>query len=125
MRIISQDGTIDVNYDLGNLSIAKGAGDRENDRSIYFHSCSCSRSTKLATYSTEEKAKKAMEMLRVAYAGKFITNADISDDFNEQLRELMKGGFGTVLVKDFNDCKVEFNNLNGYFQFPADREIEV
>ena len=54
-----------------------------------------------------------------------MTNADISDDFNEQLKELMKGGFGTVIVKDTNDSRVEFNNLNGYFQFPQDEDVEV
>lgn len=64
-----------------------------------------------------------MEMLRVAYAGKFITNADISKDFNETIKAAMKGGFGTVVVKD--TCEhVEFNNLNGYFQFPAEEELE-
>ena len=76
-----------------------------------------------AKYSTEEKAKKAMEMLRVAYAGKFITNADIPDDFNETLKAAMKGGFGTVVVKDTCE-RVEFNNLNGYFHFPAEEELE-
>ena len=79
----------------------------------------------IASYSTETKAQKAMEMLRTAYAGKFVTNADITDDFNERLKELMKGGFGTVIVKDTNDSRVEFNNLNGYFQFPQDEDVEV
>ena len=37
----------------------------------------------------------------------------------------MKGGFGTVIVKDTNDSRVEFNNLNGYFQFPQDEDVEV
>ena len=79
----------------------------------------------LGAYSTDEKAQKAMEMLRTAYAGRFVTSADVSDDFNEQLKELMKGGFGTVIVKDTDDSRVEFNNLNGYFQFPQDEDAEV
>ena len=79
--------------------------------------------TVLATYSTDKKAQKAMEMLRVAYAGKFITNADIPEDFNETIKTVMKGGFGTVIVKDSCD-RVEFNNLNGYFQFPTEEELE-
>ena len=37
----------------------------------------------MARYSTMEKAQKAMEMLRTAYTGRFVTNADISDDFEE------------------------------------------
>lgn len=79
----------------------------------------------MAIYSSREKAQKAMETLRTAYTGRFVTNADISDDFNEQLKELMKGGFGTVIVKDTNDSRVEFDNLNGYFQFPMDEDVEV
>ena len=64
-----------------------------------------------------------MEMLRIAYAGKFITNADIPKDFDETIKTAMKGGFGTVIVKDSCD-RVEFNNMNGYFQFPAEEELE-
>ena len=54
-----------------------------------------------------------------------MTTADVQDDFNEQLNELMKGGSGTVIVKDTDDIIVEFNNLNGYFQFPQDEDVEV
>ena len=118
MRIISQDGTIDVPYEMSAI--------RNDDGLIIL--CMAGETGKgsvIATYSTSEKAEKAMEMLRTAYAGKFVTNADITDDFNERLKELMKGGFGTVLVKETNDCRVEFNNLNGYFQFPADEDVEV
>ena len=64
-------------------------------------------------------------MLRTAYTGRFVTTDDVPDDFNEQLKELMKGGFGTVIVKDTNDSRVEFDNLNGYFQFPQDEDVEV
>ena len=54
-----------------------------------------------------------------------MTNADIPYDFNEQLNELMKHCFGTVIVKDSYDSRVEFDNLNGYFQFPQDEDVEV
>ena len=118
MRIISQDGTIDIPYEMSAI--------RNDDKLIIL--CMVGETGKgsvIATYSTSEKAQKAMEMLRTAYAGRFVTNADISDDFEEQLKELMKGGFGTVIVKDMNDSRVEFNNLNGYFQFPKDEDVEV
>ena len=122
MRVISQDGTIDIPYES---VIIQRFG-----REIYFLNKNLIgveqlvSDMEIASYSTETKAQKAMEMLRTAYAGKFVTNADITDDFNERLKELMKGGFGTVLVKETNDCRVEFNNLNGYFQFPADEDVE-
>lgn len=125
MRLISQNGAIDVPYDYFSLTIVTGKYDDVEVASIYCHNLSSPKGTKLAEYSSKEKAQKAMEMLRTAYTGRFITNADISDDFNEQLKELMKGGFGTVIVKDTNDSRVEFNNLNGYFQFPQDEDVEV
>lgn len=116
MRIISQDGTLDMPYEIctvwcrGSVIMCDMCGDNTTK-------------TVLATYSADKKAQKAMEMLRVAYVGKFITNADIPDDFNETLKTAMKGGFGTVVVKDTCE-RVEFNNLNGYFQFPKEEELE-
>lgn len=116
MRVISQDGVFDIPYEIctvwcrGSVIMCDMCGDNTTK-------------TVLASYSTDKKAQKAMEMLRVAYAGKFITNADIPDDFNETLKTAMKGGFGTVVVKDTCE-RVEFNNLNGYFQFPAEEELE-
>lgn len=121
MRVISQDGTLDMPYEEVIIQRFKSR--------IYFLNKnltgveSLNDDMQIAEYSTEEKAKKAMEMLRDAYAGKFITNADIPEDFNETIKTVMKGGFGTVIVKDSCD-RVEFNNLNGYFQFPIEEELE-
>lgn len=123
MRLISQDGTIDVPYERFVISVNmqnKGEIIAWTGNHISDDECIV-----MAVYSSFAKAKKAMEMLQTAYAGKFVTNADISEDFNERLKELMKGSFGTVLVKETNDCRVEFNNLNGYFQFPQDEDVEV
>ena len=123
MRIISQDGTIDIPYENFVFGITK-------DNFIVAIRDTVARPSEVcqgivAEYSSKEKAQKAIEMLRTAYTGRFVTNADISDDFGEQLKELMKGGFGTVIVKDTNDSRVEFDNLNGYFQFPQDEDVEV
>lgn len=115
MRIISQGGNADLQYE--EIALCMACEDiiaRHNDKEYL-----------MARYSTMKKAEKAMEMLRTTYTGRFVTDADISDDFNEQLKELMKGGFGTVIVKDTNDSRVEFDNLNGYFQFPKDEDVEV
>lgn len=123
MRIVSQDGTIDVPYEISSLSMAVGKYENVEHAAIYCHNSSTSMGTKMAEYSSQKNAQKVMEMLRVAYAGKFITNADIPEDFDETIKTAMKGGFGTVIVKDSCD-RVEFNNLNGYFQFPAEEELE-
>ena len=114
MRVISQDGTIDMPYEQVIIM--------RHDKSIYLMEHLTS-DVEIAKYSTEEKAKKAMEMLRVAYTGRFITNADVPWNFDETIKSLMKGGFGTVIIKDESD-RIEFSNLNGYFQFPADEELE-
>lgn len=125
MRIISQNGKSDLPYERVAISInfhdekeiiAWSVDSSSNDNDNYLT---------MARYSTAEKANKAMEMLRIAYAGKFITTADIPNDFDSQLKEMMKHGFGAVTFREFDDCKVEFNNLNGYFIFPKDDEIEV
>ena len=123
MRIVSQDGAIDMPYERFIISV-----NMQNQGEIIAwtgNNISDDECIVMAIYSSREKAQKAMEILRNAYAGRFVTNADVPDDFNEQLKELMKGGFGTVIVIDTNDSRVEFNNLNGYFQFPQDDEIEV
>ena len=123
MRIISQSGTIDMPYERFIISV-----NMQNQGEIIAwtgNNISDDECIVMAIYSSREKAEKSMEMLRTAYTGRFVTNADISDDFNEQLKELMKGGFGTVIVKDTDDSRVEFNNLNGYFQFPQDEDVEV
>ncbi len=117
MRVISQDGTFDMPYEMSII----WCGD---DGAVLLQPIGeTGEYQTFAKYSTEEKAKKAMEMLRVSYAGKFITNADIPEDFDETIKTAMKGGFGTVIVRDTCD-RVEFNNLNGYFQFPAEEELE-
>lgn len=121
MRVISQDGTIDLPYEQVII--------QRFQKYIYFLNKNLAGVEQLvsemvvAKYSTEEKAKKAMEVLRTAYTGRFITNADVSQDFEKEMKELMKGGFGTIMVRDC-DSRVEFNNLNGYFQFPTEEELE-
>ena len=118
MRIISQNGAFDVPYEMSAI--------RKDDKLIILNMVGeTGKGSIIARYSTSKKAEKAMEMLRTAYTGRFVTNSDIPDNFEEQLKELMKGGFGTVIVKDTNDSRVEFNNLNGYFQFPQDEDVEV
>lgn len=92
MRIISQDGIVDVPYELTaihrcNKSVRMSmAGDTW-------------KGSILATYSTEAKAIKAMEMLREAYVGK-----------------LQKTKQGNVMI-DFEASRI--------FQFPKDENVEV
>lgn len=64
MRVISQDGRIDVPYKQVTIQ-------REN-KGIYFLNANISDEEcgymRLASYSSEEKAKKAMDMMHKAYS---------------------------------------------------------
>lgn len=111
MRVISQDGTIDIPYDYFSLSIAgakivSGMVEDRNVFSIFCHNLSSPNGTKLAEYSTKAKAVKAMEMLREKY----------------ESRMELDGGYDSV-----HKCYVQPNYwvLPKVFQFPQDDEIEV
>ena len=124
MRIISQDGSIDFPYENSCVLIfplitpklftirIQMAGDTDTI-------------TQIATYSTEEKALKAMEMLRKAYVSMPIIfqNVEITEDVVKQFEKLKKSG---IISRTMNNepSKVEYVN-NCIFQFPKDDEIEV
>lgn len=118
MRIISQDGTIDVPYEISSLSMAVGKYENVEHAAIFCHK-------KMAEYSSKEKAKKAMEMLREAYVSMPILfqNVEIAEDVVKQFEKLENSG---IIVQTMNNepSKVEYVN-NCIFQFPKDDEIEV
>ena len=78
----------------------------------------------LGSYSSQEKAYKAVEMLREVYAGMPIVmqNVDVSEDMAKEFERLKKCG---VIVRAENQpSKVDFIN-NAVFQFPQDEDVEV
>ena len=103
MRVISQDGTIDIPYDSVIIQRFKST--------IYFLNKNLTGVEQLvsdmdiATYSTEAKAQKAMEMLRDTYLS----------------RMELDGGYDAV-----NGCYVQPNFwvLPKVFQFPKDEDVE-
>lgn len=124
MRVISQDGTIDVPYDYFSLSMSSGKYKDVEVAYIYCQNSSSPIGTKLAEYSAEAKAIKAMEMLREAYIGMPIVmqNVAISEDVAKEFERLKKCG---IMARVENQpSKVDFIN-NAIFQFPQDDEIEV
>lgn len=124
MRIISHDGTIDVPYDCFSLSMSSGKYKDVEVACIYCRNSSSPIGTKLAEYSAEAKAVKAMEMLREAYVSMPIVmqNVDVSEDVVNEFEKLKK--CGVMIRADNQPSKVEFIN-NSIFQFPQDDEIEV
>ena len=123
MRVISQDGTIDIPYDS---VIIQRFG-----REIYFLNKNLIGVEQLvsdmdiATYSTEEKAKKAMEMLRKAYVGSIVMFQNVEP--TDELKEMLKiHGIETIYaILDNQPQEIKFeNHQNFYFQFPAEEELE-
>lgn len=112
MRVISQDGTLDVPYDYFSLSMSSGKYKDVEVAYIYCQNSSSPIGVKLAKYSTEAKALKAMEMLRKAYEdNKFYHYMSATDTFEKAVSYLSN--------EEFKEITAE------YFQFPQDNEIEV
>ena len=109
MRVISQDGTIDMPYEM---VVVKRFGN-----AVYFLNRNLAgvenqvRDIELAKYSTEEKAKKAMEMLRIAYGNnEFYHHTANSEHFTEFTKALSEEMFKKATSE--------------YFQFPTEEELE-
>lgn len=110
MRVISQDGTIDVPYEMVVI--------QRFEEDIYFLNRNLTgvedliSDIRLAKYSTKEKATKAMEMLRERHTDNVFCREDIQYKAEIMLDE------GTNIVREMM-MKCE------YFQFPKDDEVKV
>ena len=106
MRVISQDGKLDFPYENSVVFISLvdaseirivAIGDDDN--------------VVIAKYSTEEKSKKAMEMLRIAYENnEFYHHTGNSEHFTEVTQALSEEMFKKATSE--------------YFQFPTEEELE-
>ena len=108
MRVISQDGTMDVPYE--NVVLYQD----EKEIMCIFSGIYIGR--KLAQYSTEEKALTAMEMLREQYSRIEIIKV-LASGTCKHMEESLK-------PEEFNDILEKYINME-VFQFPQDDEIEV
>jgi hypothetical protein len=102
MRVISQDGSIDVPYEMAVVYVeCEGVIAKVGDKRYV-----------MGSYSTEKKAIKAMEMLREHNEGVIF------------LKTIINTEKGTPFVSGLS--KTDFNKLTqNYFQFSQDDEIEV
>ena len=123
MRVISQDGTMDVPYEISSFSMAVGKYENVEHAVIFCYNYSTSMGTKMAEYGSKEKAKKAMEMLRDAYIGMPIVmqNVDISEDVMKKFERLKKCGI--VVQTENQPSKIECTS-SAIFQFPTEEELE-
>ena len=107
MRLVSQDGIYDIPYEkclvyiYGDKKTIKVQPLGEVDSEYVF-----------ATYSTEVKAIKVMEMLREKYAKLEIFNS------------VYQKGLLTELNKELGFDEMQ-NILTSIFRFPKDEEVEV
>lgn len=113
MRVISQNGKSDIPYEYFAFSIVgNGSGYSIIATKNIAESPEVFMNSLIATYSTKEKAIKAMVMLRRAYENNMFYHCMATRKGFEEVR--------SVLSKEqFRKATTE------YFQFPQDDEIEV
>ena len=82
------------------------------------------KGTVMATYSTEEKAEKAMEMLRNTYTGAFFAqNIEVPEDVEKEFMKMASTkGFGIIKTM-VNSPDIKFEPANIVFRFPEDDEV--
>ena len=115
MRLISQDGMIDVPYDKIVVKVTEHPF--EMVISALFEREDCMKDIVMGYYSTESKALKVMEMLRSTYVN------------NEYYKSLCNG-VAIPLPNNSDDMKEKMIATHTFrattiFQFPKDEEVEV
>ena len=109
MRIISQEGKIDVPYEMTAIHLLGG--------SVLMNMVGdTGKGSVIATYSTSEKAQKAMEMLREQYA--HMKRVECTS------ASLVSCEVSTLSNKDAKLLGDEVQKLM-CFQFPQDEDVEV
>lgn len=114
MRVISQDGTIDIPYEMVVI--------QRFEEDVYFLNRNLTgvedliSDIRLAKYSTEEKAIKAMEMLREQYE-----RLEVFKVLASGATEHMEKSLNYEELVKYNQSYREMNA----FHFPKDDEVEV
>lgn len=110
MRVISQNGTMDFPYDNSLVFLHESC--IKGNTCVEIQLCGDTEIDIVAEYSTEEKAVKAMEMLREAYNNnEFYHCTATTNTFQETMGLLSNEKIKKVTSE--------------YFRFPHDDEIEV
>lgn len=117
MRLISQDGAIDTPYEITSLG-------RTGNIILASVTTVVRKGHIMAQYSTEEKAKKAMDMLHNTYTGAFFAqNIEIPEDVEKEFMKMASTkGFGIIKTM-VNSPDMKFEPANVVFRFPGEDEI--
>lgn len=114
MRVISQNGTMDFPYDNSLVFLHESC--IKGNTCVEIQLCGDTEIDIVAEYSTEEKAVKAMEMLRGRY-GKL----EVMKVIASGTAEYMEKSLSTNEMIEQHNAYCDMN----VFQFPQDDEIEV
>ena len=116
MRIISQDGKINLPYEMTALLVS------DNYIQAVFAGGIQQSPYIMAVYESREKCQKAMEMLNRVYAGMFLSqNVEMSDDDYE---ECIKMAASFEIIKTMvNSPDIKSEPANIVFRFLEDDEI--
>ena len=109
MRLISQDGTFDVPYEQVVIQRHSYGIYWLNKNLIGVEVPGIYEDFKIASYSSEAKAIKVMEMIRKSYTGYIFCKEDLM-----MRAEMSENEKVTNLMESFL-----------YFKFPKDEEVEV
>lgn len=112
MRVISQNERLDLPYE--NIVV-------EIMDSVIVAYTPMTNPLRMAQYKSQEKAEKAMQLLHEAYAGALfiVNNAEVQEDFAEQLKDL-RSKF--ITIADHGD-NVKIEPMNIVFRFPKEGEL--
>lgn len=117
MRIISQNGEINLPYELTAIFVSG------NHIQAVFSGGVQKSPYLMATYSTKEKCDTALKLLDNTYTGIFLTqDIEFEPEYGKELTDMIqRKGFGIIAVsRDSRD--VEFKPANIVFRFPEDEE---
>lgn len=116
MRVVSQDGAIDVPYNEAVFTL--------ND--TYIHAYHPATQTLLmARYSSEQKANRAIEMMREAYTGSpvILQNIEVQQEEVDKSKNILRD-CAVIMTRDEQPPRFE-RITEIVFQFPEDDEVEV
>lgn len=118
MRIISQDGKINLPYEMTALLVS------DNYIQAVFAGGIQQSPYIMAVYESREKCQKAMEMLNRVYAGMFLSqNVEMSDGDYEECIKMAARGFGIIKTM-VNSPDIKFEPANIVFRFPGMMKYE-
>ena len=117
MRLISQNGAIDVPYEMSSI--------RNDDGLIIL--CMAGETGKgsvIARYSTSEKAQKAMQMLREYKETKEIKSIPLTKSLMESFLNVKMENFEIYTDGAGDYLKVDIVKKDEYLQYKQDEDME-